>query len=279
MTARWPRRPRPLDPWWLPALVLAAAAFAAPVGCAGERILLGRRSARRRGGGRDVQSPGAGGRAGGLGRRRRQAHPHVRSTRDLLPVHSRRWARIRRCLARGPRERHRRLERALRRDGGEHARRTRRAPRSREMGSRSGSRPIAQEAWVGSTSGCRRGPIASSPWSTPVPVAALNSTGDEIPRPPGQGGLVMPLAVRPPPSSEYHIEFASRAAASDAWMAPTLRPDIDTANTDVDGFLSDDGLVLHFSSDRQNDGRPGSLGRRARRRRQAHSRPSRPSPS
>ena len=37
-------------------------------------------------------------------------------------------------------------------------------------------------------------------------------------------------------------------------MAPVPRPDIDTANTDVDGFLSDDGLVLHFSSDRQNKG-------------------------
>jgi hypothetical protein len=97
-------------------------------------------------------------------------------------------------------------------------------------------------------------PDRTRAWSTPVPVVALNSTGDEIPRPPGQGGLVMPLAVRPPPSSEYHIEFASRGAANDAWMAPTLRPDIDTANTDVDGFLSDDGLVLHFSSDRQTAG-------------------------
>lgn len=97
-------------------------------------------------------------------------------------------------------------------------------------------------------------PDRSSAWSTPVPVPELNSTGDDIPRPPGERGLVMPLAVRPPSSAEYHIDFASRASAGDAWVTPVARPDIDTANTDVDGFLSDDGLVLHFSSDRQKMG-------------------------
>ncbi len=97
-------------------------------------------------------------------------------------------------------------------------------------------------------------PDRSSAWSAPVPVAELNSSGDEIPRPPGQGGLVMPLAVRPASSSDYHVAFATRASVTDPWMTPVSRPDIDTANTDVDGFLSDDGLVLHFSSDRQKKG-------------------------
>jgi hypothetical protein len=97
-------------------------------------------------------------------------------------------------------------------------------------------------------------PDRSSAWSSPALVPALNSAGDEIPRPPGQQGLVMPLAVRPPSSSDYQIAFASRAATSAPWTAPAARPEIDTANTDVDGFLSDDGLVLHFSSDRQNKG-------------------------
>jgi hypothetical protein len=94
----------------------------------------------------------------------------------------------------------------------------------------------------------------SSSWSAPVPVPALNSAGDEIPRPPGQGGLVMPIGVRPPLASEYQIAFASRASAGAGWSAPALVPEVDTANTDVDGFLSDDGLVLHFSSDRKNKG-------------------------
>jgi hypothetical protein len=104
----------------------------------------------------------------------------------------------------------------------------------------------------------------TSAWSTPVPVPELNSTGDEIPRPPGEGGLVMPLAVRPPSSSEYQIDFAARASAVDAWITPVARAEIDTANTDVDGFLSDDGLVLHFSSDRQKKGDQDLfIGRRA----------------
>jgi Tol biopolymer transport system component len=92
-------------------------------------------------------------------------------------------------------------------------------------------------------------------WSAPVPVDALNSSGDEIPRPPGQGQLVMPLAVRPASgSAQYQIEFASRAAADAGWNAPVVRGDLDTANTDVDGFLLDDGLTVYFSSDRAGQG-------------------------
>ena len=98
-------------------------------------------------------------------------------------------------------------------------------------------------------------PDRSSAWSTPVPVPALNSSGDEIPRPPGQGQVVMPLAVRPSSGSgQYQIDFAARSGGDAAWGAPIARPDVDTANTDVDGFLLDDGLTLYFSSDRAKKG-------------------------
>jgi hypothetical protein len=98
-------------------------------------------------------------------------------------------------------------------------------------------------------------PDRSSAWSTPVPVPTLNSSGDEIPRPTGQRQLVMPLAVRPSSGSgEYQTDFASRDAVDGAWTAPVARPDLDTANTDVDGFLLDDGLTLYFSSDRVKKG-------------------------
>ena len=93
-----------------------------------------------------------------------------------------------------------------------------------------------------------------SAWSAPAPVTALNSAGDEIPRPPGQGGLVMPIGVRPSSSDDYQIALASRAAVDGAWGAPHKLAEVDTANTDVDGFLSDDGLTLHFSSDREKAG-------------------------
>jgi Tol biopolymer transport system component len=94
----------------------------------------------------------------------------------------------------------------------------------------------------------------ASPWSTPTVVPALNSKGDEIPRPPGQGGLVMPLAVRPPSATEYQIAFSGRTTPTSEWASPTMLTEIDTADTDVDGFLGADGLVLHFSSDRLNQG-------------------------
>lgn len=87
-------------------------------------------------------------------------------------------------------------------------------------------------------------------WGAPELVPALNSAGDEIPRPPGQGGLVMPLAYRASSKSSYQIEVAARSSVDGPWTPPALLAEVDTANIDVDGFLSEDGLVLHFSSDR-----------------------------
>jgi hypothetical protein len=91
-------------------------------------------------------------------------------------------------------------------------------------------------------------------WSSPVLVPALNSPGDEIPRPTGQGDLVMPIGVRAPSASDYQTAFATRASTRAPWGAPASLAAIDTASTDVDGFLSEDGLVLHFSSDRMTSG-------------------------
>ena len=91
-------------------------------------------------------------------------------------------------------------------------------------------------------------------WDAPELVPALNTVGDEIPRPPGQGGLVMPLAYRAPAQSSYQIEVAARPSVDGPWMSPALLAEVDTANIDVDGFLSEDGLVLHFSSDRVHTG-------------------------
>ncbi|MDP9037508.1 MAG: hypothetical protein M3O50_22150 [Myxococcota bacterium] len=90
----------------------------------------------------------------------------------------------------------------------------------------------------------------SAVWSAPVVVPELNSPGDEIPRPPGQGGLVMPLASRGTPTDLYQLELAARSTLGGTWSAPSRIASVDTANIDVDGFLTDDGLLLYFSSDR-----------------------------
>jgi hypothetical protein len=84
-------------------------------------------------------------------------------------------------------------------------------------------------------------------------VTELNSSGDEFPRPPGAHGLVMPLSQRHSSSKPYQILFATRASASGgSWSSPATVPSIDAANLDDDGYLTDDGMTLYFSSDRLN---------------------------
>lgn len=87
-------------------------------------------------------------------------------------------------------------------------------------------------------------------WSAPKPVTELNSAEDEIPRPPGERGFVMPVSRRPDAGFAYQVFFADRAAAGSPWSAPSPDLSVDTAGMNDDGFLTDDGLALYFSSDR-----------------------------
>ncbi len=91
-------------------------------------------------------------------------------------------------------------------------------------------------------------------WSTPVNVVALNSPEDDIPRPPGQRALVMPMAsTKPAPQNpgagNYQTYLAARATAGAPFGAPVAVPELAYADrSTVDGFLTDDGLTLFFSS-------------------------------
>jgi hypothetical protein len=92
-------------------------------------------------------------------------------------------------------------------------------------------------------------PSRSAAWSTPVNVVALNTAAEDIPRPPGAHGLVMPLSSKTATAAFYETFFARRASEGSAFATPVLvselvYPDRST----VDGFLSDDGLTLFFSS-------------------------------
>ena len=96
-------------------------------------------------------------------------------------------------------------------------------------------------------------PSRDGAWSTPVNVVALSSPADDIPRPPGQHGLVMPMAsARPAPGNlngEYQTYFAARASVGAPFAAPAAIPELDYATrSTVDAFLTDDGLTLFFSS-------------------------------
>jgi hypothetical protein len=89
----------------------------------------------------------------------------------------------------------------------------------------------------------------SAPWSSPVNVVALNTAAEDIPRPPGQHGLVMPLASKQGGAPDYRTFLAPRPTTGTPFRMPALvselvYPDRST----VDGFLTDDGLTLFFSS-------------------------------
>lgn len=99
------------------------------------------------------------------------------------------------------------------------------------------------DIWVSSR------PNRSAPWSTPVNVVALNTTAEDIPRPPGQHALVMPLSSKTTTAAVYQTFFATRMSAGAAFDSPTLVAELAYPDrSTVDGFLSDDGLTLFFSS-------------------------------
>jgi WD40-like Beta Propeller Repeat len=88
-------------------------------------------------------------------------------------------------------------------------------------------------------------------WSTPLNVVALNSPADDIPRPPGQHELVMPMASELATPNVYQTYLAPRATTGAPFEAPVAIPELDShyaGRSIVDGFLTDDGLTMFFSS-------------------------------
>lgn len=102
-----------------------------------------------------------------------------------------------------------------------------------------------------------------SAWSEPEHVPLLSSTAADIPRPPGFGGRVMPLASRRNEGGIYWTYFAERAAATDEFAEPRLLEELASPDASVvDAFLTEDGLTLWFN--RTPQGGNGDLYRAAR---------------
>jgi WD40-like Beta Propeller Repeat len=97
-------------------------------------------------------------------------------------------------------------------------------------------------------------PSRSAGWSDPTSLAPLNSPADDIPRPPGQHALVMPLAstvatTSNPTGKNYQTYLATRATTSASFDPPTSIPELDYPDrSTVDAFLTEDGLTMFFSS-------------------------------
>jgi len=85
-------------------------------------------------------------------------------------------------------------------------------------------------------------------WTGLQNVAPLNSSAKDIPRPPGQHGLVMPLGSERDSTVGYQTFLAARPSTSQAFGTPVLVPGLAAADAAVaDGFLTEDGLTLFYS--------------------------------
>jgi len=85
-------------------------------------------------------------------------------------------------------------------------------------------------------------------WSEKFNVTELNSPEDDTPRPPAMNDTVMPLSSRRSMEG-YRTYLATRASSYDAFGEPMLVEELTVAGqSTVDGYLSEDGLMLFYSS-------------------------------
>ncbi len=86
-----------------------------------------------------------------------------------------------------------------------------------------------------------------SPWGQLAPVDELNSPSDDLPRPPAQGELVMPLASRRDDPRYLQTYFAVRPATNTPFRDIVPVDELWLPDTAMSGgFLTEDGLLLFF---------------------------------
>jgi hypothetical protein len=86
-------------------------------------------------------------------------------------------------------------------------------------------------------------------WSAPRNLSELNSAGKDIPRPLGAHGAIMPIGSDRDSRGSYEIYFAARAGKTVPFERPeALALQVPAHSSNVDGFLSEDGLTLFFAS-------------------------------
>jgi hypothetical protein len=111
--------------------------------------------------------------------------------------------------------------------------------------------------WIGTRRSGGRGGIdiwstsrieRTDAWREPLPAELLNSEFDDLPRPPGQGGAVLPIASNRLGGGLFQTFFARRVGlhqefALSADAVPALS---DLGSSMEDGFLTNDGRHLFF---------------------------------
>jgi len=86
-------------------------------------------------------------------------------------------------------------------------------------------------------------------WGAIENLSAINSAANDIPRPPGQGGLVMPMASERDTPAAYKTYLTARPALDQPFGTPRIVTALAGAGASIaDAFLSDDGLTLMYAT-------------------------------
>ena len=92
-------------------------------------------------------------------------------------------------------------------------------------------------------------PDRTTPWSAVENLTALSSATNDIPRPPGQHGLVMPMASeRDSASGGYKTYLSARPAFDQPFDVGAVVSGLAPADIFADAFLSDDGLTMFYAA-------------------------------
>lgn len=84
-------------------------------------------------------------------------------------------------------------------------------------------------------------------WEEPEPVEVLNSDQDDLPRPPGQGGAVLPISSNRGGGGLFQTFLAKHAGLHQEFAGLDRLDYLEVDDTSMeDGFLTDDGLHLFF---------------------------------
>lgn len=98
-------------------------------------------------------------------------------------------------------------------------------------------------------------PNTSSPWSTPVPITELNTSGAERSPFLSPDGLTIYFSSDRNSGSAgvNDMFYATRTSTTQPFGTPVAMTEINTANDDDDPWLSSDGRILMMTSDRSGD--------------------------
>ena len=88
----------------------------------------------------------------------------------------------------------------------------------------------------------------NAPWAALENLTALDSPVNDIPRPPGQHGLVMPMASARDVTGGYRTYLAERPDVDHPFAAPAVVTGLVGGDIFADAFLSDDGLTLFYAA-------------------------------